>query len=227
VKILALETTERLATVAALEGNRLLAERELSPRQRSAQSLAPGIQALLREVGWRPRDVQLVALPVGPGSFTGLRVGATTAKMFAYAVGADVLGVNTLEVVAQRAPADVSALEIALDAQRRQVFAGRFVRDADGHLAWRTETHLEDESDWLARLAPPAAVSGPALRKLRDRVPEGVPVVDESLWTPTAAAAGRLASRHYQAGRRDPLWTLVPTYYRASAAEEKWRERNQ
>jgi tRNA threonylcarbamoyladenosine biosynthesis protein TsaB len=220
-----LETTERIATVAALEGDRLLAERELSPRQRSAQSLAPGIQALLREVGWKPDEVQLVALPVGPGSFTGLRVGVTTAKMFAYAVGAEVLGVNTLEVVAQRAPADAAVLEVALDAQRRQVFVGRVARDAEGRLTWQTETHLEDEADWLARLAPPAAVSGPALRKLRDQVPAGVAVVDESLWTPTAAAAGRLAWRHHQAGRRDDLWTLAPHYYRPSAAEEKWRER--
>ena len=85
----------------------LLAELSLDHTQRSAQSLAPAIEALLTQVGWLPRDVQLVAVSVGPGSFTGLRVGVTTAKVFAYAVGAEVLGIDTLEAHRRRSPGRV------------------------------------------------------------------------------------------------------------------------
>jgi len=89
VRILALETTEMAGSLAAMHDGKLLAELELDPRQRTAQSLAPGMKTLLAKVAWRPADVELVAVTIGPGSFTGLRLGITTAKTFAYALGAE------------------------------------------------------------------------------------------------------------------------------------------
>ena len=89
MRILALETTEMAGSLAAMHDRKLLAEIELDSKQRTAQSLAPGMKTLLAEAGWRPTDVELVAVTIGPGSFTGLRLGVTTAKTFAYAVGAD------------------------------------------------------------------------------------------------------------------------------------------
>ena len=65
----------------------MLAEQPLDPTRRSAQTLAPAIATLLDAVEWRPADVELVAVATGPGSFTGLRIGVTTAKAFAYAAG--------------------------------------------------------------------------------------------------------------------------------------------
>jgi tRNA threonylcarbamoyladenosine biosynthesis protein TsaB len=103
MRILAIETTDKTGSVAAMADDNLLADLMLDRTQRSAQSLAPAISRLLKQVGWLPADVQLVAVSIGPGSFTGLRVGVTAAKVFAYAVGAEVLGVNTLEAVAANA----------------------------------------------------------------------------------------------------------------------------
>ena len=91
-----------------------------------ASSLAPGIAAALEKAGLRPGDVHCVAVTRGPGSFTGLRVGVATAKVFAYAVGADVLGLDTLEVIAAAAPPQVSSLWVAIDAQRGDVVAAPF-----------------------------------------------------------------------------------------------------
>jgi hypothetical protein len=79
---------------------------------------------------------------------------------------------------------------------------------------------------WLAELQRGDRVTGPALRKLRGGLPAGVEMVDESLWQPRASATGQLAWREYRTGRRDDLWTLVPRYYRASAAEEKRAQRD-
>ncbi|MEI6502464.1 MAG: hydrogenase expression/formation protein HypE, partial [Armatimonadota bacterium] len=75
---------------------------------------APAIHALLEQVGWLPRNVQLLGVAVGPGSFTGLRVGVTTAKVFAYAVGADLLCISALEAIAAAAPDDVAELSAVI-----------------------------------------------------------------------------------------------------------------
>jgi tRNA threonylcarbamoyladenosine biosynthesis protein TsaB len=224
VRILALETTEKSATVAALEDRRLLGAAQLDPTRRSAQTLAGGMKRLLADVGWRPADVQLVAVAVGPGSFTGLRVGVTTAKTLAYAVGAEVMGVNTLEVIAAQTPADAAAVWAVLDAQRNQVYAARFVRTQEG-LRTDRATEIRDVDAWLAMLTPGDVVSGPVLGKLAGRLPPGVVAVAAELWSPAAEQVGRLALVHYEAGERDDLWRLVPHYYRKSAAEEKYDER--
>jgi tRNA threonylcarbamoyladenosine biosynthesis protein TsaB len=225
MNVLALETTERVGSVAAMADANLLCELRLDPQKRSAQSLAPGIETLLDRVEWQPSDVDLVATTVGPGSFTGLRVGVTTAKSLAYSVGADILGVDTLDVVAARAPRSVQILSVAVDAQRAEVVAQTFERGQDGWLRPTGLAGLVDVDAWLGSLAPGTCVSGPVLRKLADRVPDRATVLDPQYWAPSAAAVARLAVRDYDAGRRDDVWSLVPRYSRRSAAEEKWQKR--
>ncbi|HEX5471854.1 MAG TPA: tRNA (adenosine(37)-N6)-threonylcarbamoyltransferase complex dimerization subunit type 1 TsaB, partial [Lacipirellulaceae bacterium] len=99
-RILAIETSGRHGSVATLGGEvgeaRLVGQLALTGDQRTAQSLAPAMQQLLAAAQWTPESLDLVAVTVGPGSFTGLRIGVTTAKAFAYAVGADIIRVNTL-----------------------------------------------------------------------------------------------------------------------------------
>jgi tRNA threonylcarbamoyladenosine biosynthesis protein TsaB len=221
VRILALEATETIGSVAAMYDGSLLAEFELNPRQRSAQSLAPAVRSLLRHVGWHPAEVDLVAVTSGPGSFTGLRVGVTTAKAFAYAAGAEILGVDTLETIAGRAPGPVQILSAAIDAHRGEVVARSFQRDREDWPQPTGDARLLPIEAWLGGLPAGAVVTGPVLRKLADRVPAHLTVLDSQYWAPTAAAVARLAARLYAAGRRDDLWTLVPRYFRRSAAEEK------
>jgi tRNA threonylcarbamoyladenosine biosynthesis protein TsaB len=224
VRILALETAEMAGSVAALEGPRVLAERWLDAAQRSAQSLAPAVSALLAEVGWQPTDVQLVAVTTGPGSFTSLRIGVTTAKAFAYAAGCEILGASTLEVIACRAPAEVAKVIAVMDAQRQQVFTATFERAAS---EWecREPTAIVDNSAWLAGLRAGDVVSGTGLSKLADRLPAGVLALDPSLWAPTAEATGQLAWQKYRTGQRDDVFTLLPQYYRRTAAEEQREKR--
>ncbi len=226
-RILALETSELTGSVAAAADGKVLAELQLDPRERSAQSLAPAIQALLGQVGWQPGEIRLVAATVGPGSFTGLRVGVATAKVFAYAIGAEVLGISTLEAIAAAAPDEVEAVSVAVDAQRGNVVAQSFRRDPQagapaGWLKAAGDRALLPLDLWLAGLPPGFAVSGPVLKKWTDPLPEGLAMLDREFWCPTAANVARLAHRDYLAGRRDDLWNLLPLYSRPSAAEEKW-----
>ncbi len=226
MKILALETTDPVGTVAAMDDGNLLLELELNRQQRSAQSLAPGMKTLLDEVGWKPGEVQLVALTIGPGSFTGLRVGITMAKTFAYAIGAEILGVNTLETIAQAAPPSISALTAVVDAQRGEVATRSFMRGADNWLSPMGSERLITIDRWFEELTPGMVVAGPALGKFISRLPAHVTALDQKYWSPRAAMVARLAHRHYAAGRRDDLWSLVPHYSRPSAAEEKWEAKD-
>ena len=225
MRILALETTERVGSVAAWRDGNLLLQNDLDPNQQSARSLAPILRDLLGQVGWRPGDVGLVAVSQGPGSFTGLRVGVSTAKTFAYAVGAEVLGVDTLQTIAAAAPDDLSRLAVAVDAQRGEVVAQRFERGDDGLPKPVDSPHLLPIDAWLAGLPPGCNVSGPVLRKLAGRLPAHIVPLESSYWRPTAANVARLAARDYAAGRHDDLWSFVPRYCRPSAAEEKWAKR--
>ena len=212
-------------TVAVMTDGKLLLELELNPQQRTAQSLPPGIEILLERVGWKPADVQLVALTIGPGSFTGLRIGVTMAKTFAYAVGAEVLGVNTLETIAEAAPANFSAVTAVIDAQRGDVVLRQFSRGSEGLLMPTGDQQLISIDRWLQDLPAGMAVTGPALAKLASRLPAHVTALDEKYWTPRAAMVAQLAHRQYATGRRDDLWTLAPQYSRRSAAEEKLQGR--
>lgn len=237
MRILALETSTRQATVAALEDNRLLGQTELDPAQRTAQAFAPAIARQLLAVGWRACEVQLIVVSQGPGSFTGLRVGVTAAKTLAYAVRAEVLGVNTLQVIADQSPAAVERLDVVTDAQRRQLFVAHFRRRGEAlemvgdvqivnNDAWLESLAMAEESGETSREtgdgeAARRWVSGVGLARLRADLPDGVSVVAEQCWSPQASTLGRVGYRQYARGRRDDLWKLVPHYYRQSAAEEK------
>lgn len=219
--ILALETSGRRGGVAVLRGEKLLANGEIPADARTAATLTPLIAEQLEQAHLTLQQINLTAVPSGPGSFTGLRVGVTTAKTLAYVLGCDVLGLNTLEVIAQQVPAEVDAVWAVLDAQRQQLFAARFERDPCGRMRPVESTAIIDNADWLARLRGGESVTGPGLRRLQDRLGSDVHVVDSQFWEPRAETVARLAKRHYDAGRRDDFWKLVPQYFRQSAAEEK------
>jgi tRNA threonylcarbamoyladenosine biosynthesis protein TsaB len=220
MRLLALETSTTAGSVAAFADERLLAELTLDAGQKSARSLAPAMAELWKTIGWKPADVEMIAVGVGPGSFTGLRVGLTTAKTLAYAVGASVIGVNTLLAIAHRAPPDVERLWAIIDAYRGQVFAALVEREPNKPPTELEPTAAIDEAAWLARLSSGDVVTGPGLVKLRDRIPSGVVALPEALWPATAKAVGEIGWQQYMAGARDDLWALAPQYYRRSAAEE-------
>ena len=127
MKILALETIGVSASVALLEDGMEVRTVRLDAGEKSARALVPAVQRLLGQSGWKPEDIGLVAVAEGPGSFTGLRVGITFAKTFAYTVHAAVIGVPTLEALAAGTPAECSPLSVAMDAQRGDVVVQDFV----------------------------------------------------------------------------------------------------
>jgi tRNA threonylcarbamoyladenosine biosynthesis protein TsaB len=224
LRILAVETSGLAGSVAAMQDGTLLAELPLNPAQRGAQSLAPALVELLRQVAWKPHDAQVVAVSVGPGSFTALRVGVTTAKTFAYVVSADILGIGTLEAIAaQMADVDEGRhIATAIDAQRGDVYAALYRRRAAFDHEDLQAPIICRADDWIAGLTAETLVSGQALEKLADRLPRGIRVAPCDAWRPMASTIARLAAAKYTLGERGDVWKLAPLYLRKSAAEEKF-----
>lgn len=227
--VLAIETSTTSGSVALLDGETCLVERTLELGQAHGQSLIPGIQQLLSERGILPRDCGMIAVSIGPGSFTGLRVGVVCAKTWAYATRIPAVGVPTFAAIAENATDDVLSLQVIADAQRGDLFVGHFHRqDCAGQTrAWATDGKIEivAAETWAARLTATDAVSGPGVPKVAELIAGRTRVLDADLCQARASWIGRLGFREAQANRLSDPWKLEPLYLRRSSAEDKWDAR--
>ena len=126
--LLGFDTATPAVTVALHDGDRVLAARDAVDARRHGELLAPTIDELLRSVGATPGDVTDVAVGVGPGPFTSLRVGLVTATTFAAALDLPVHGVCSLDVIAWDVEAD-GPFAVATDARRREVYWATYSAD--------------------------------------------------------------------------------------------------
>jgi len=216
---LSIETSGRAGSIALLNDGRLLEEVELAASgRRHARTLVPEIGRLVQQHGLSPRQIGLLAVSLGPGSFTGLRVGIVCAKTFAYAIGCPLIGIDTFLAVAA-AQEQSDHVWVIDDALRGDVCAGEYVRR---HGTWtpRTLPQLLSAEDWHAQLDPQIPVSGPGVDRFVDLL-AGHPLMDVSLRHPRAEIVARQGRDLFLSGRVSDPWTLEPFYMRRSAAEEK------
>jgi tRNA threonylcarbamoyladenosine biosynthesis protein TsaB len=163
----------------------------------------------------------------GPGSFTSLRVGVSTAKAIAWATGARLLGVSGFEVIARQAARFVGAgsmpIEIGYDAGRGEVFAATATPDAASPSAWTVgPASLLAAGDWIATRPQGAVVSGPALDLLVDACAArgDLRIVPGPARAPSAAEAAAVATLRAAAGEADAPHSLLPDYLRPSYVQE-------
>jgi tRNA threonylcarbamoyladenosine biosynthesis protein TsaB len=223
-RFLLLETSGRVGLVALAEGAVLRAQRRLDETRRHARDLAPAVADLLREQGWKARELSAVIVGRGPGSYTGLRVGLMSAKTLAFATGCTLIGIETFTAIARQVPEECTRVDVIADAQKDLIYVQAFGRAGQ---EWRPENELAIRpfAQWLAERLPDAWVSGPGLVKWRAKVPAEVPCVAEEEWNPTVESLLVLGLARYCAGERDDVYALEPLYLRASSAEEQWRGR--
>ena len=224
MRILAIETACPPGSIALAEVHADTAEvtmvtfHAIDDARRTTRTFAVILQDVLARAGWQPSDIDLVAVTDGPGSFTGLRIGVTAAKVFAYATNAEVVGLNTLEVIARQVASDYEGVvEAVLNAQRGELFAARFHTDGK-QLEVVKPTSIIAAEKWLAERVDDALVTGPGLVKYEAELAEAN-VADSGIWIPRADTLAKAAAT--QAGAAANPKLLAPNYYRKSAAEEK------
>ena len=154
--LLAIDTSTSAIAVALHDGTRTLAEHTTLDARRHTEHVAPGIAAVLAEAGKTPEDVDAVAVGVGPGPFTGLRVGMVTAAVFAHARGIPVHGVCSLDALAHgavRSGAVDAEFVVATDARRKEVYWARYAAVPGTGGAGRRAVRLTDPAvDYPARV---------------------------------------------------------------------------
>ncbi len=177
--LLAFDTATPAVTVALHDGDRVVAERTVVDPLRHGELLAPGISAVLTEAGIGRRALTGIAVGVGPGPFTGLRVGLVTARTLAAVLAVELFGVCTLDVLAYQSGNDptlsssVTAMVgsgpflVATDARRKEVYWARYADPVT-----RVEGPAVDRPD---RVAGPGPVVGRGALLYPDSFPQAVP----------------------------------------------------
>ncbi len=182
--ILAIDTSSAMTSVALVDGMDVLASAAHVDARRHAEVLAPMVQRVIDDAGVTPR---LIACGVGPGPYTGLRVGIATAQGLAAAWDIPVVGACSLDVLAAEAvhAGTVDAFTVASDARRREVYWARY--DADG---------VRIDGPYVGR---PSAIAGPCVGEgahIHDLTPNPCP----ELRFPSAVMLGRLVGRLLEDG---------------------------
>jgi tRNA threonylcarbamoyl adenosine modification protein YeaZ len=128
VLLLAFDTATPAVTAALHDGQRVLAETVTVDARRHGELLAPSIAKVIADAGAEPRDLTAVATGVGPGPYTGLRVGVVTARVFGETLSLPVYGVCTLDVVARAAAGAAAGREFlaVTDARRKELYWARY-----------------------------------------------------------------------------------------------------
>ncbi len=242
MKILGLDTAAAIASVALVEDGKIILE-ELCPGKREgeifsvpikranhAETVLPLIDNVLKKAGLSLSEISALAVSIGPGSFTGLRIGLSTVKGLAYGWKIPVVGVPTLHAVAARVTEWDGLICPFLDARKKEVYAALFRKKA-GTLERLTEDLVsppENILQLIQSLKTPepclfigdgSQVYGNLIRSSFLR--NGVLVTLGECYASTAAAVARLAEARIQKNEFDPIGPLVPLYLRPSEAEVK------
>ena len=225
MKILALESATLSGGAALLDGERLVGETTLSIALTHSERMMAVVDRLLADCGWSPRDLQGLAVSIGPGSFTGLRVGVATIKGLALALDLLVAPVPTLDALAATLPFAAAPVCPLLDARKGEVYCSLY--------RWQGDA-MERQWDYLAlapdaaaaRLDGPVIVLGdgvatcrPYLARLGDAVMEAPP----ARRLPSPGVVAQLGHALLSGGKGVDAEVLAPLYLRPSEAELKAR----
>lgn len=226
--LLAIETSTRIGSVALFDGGRVVAHRVLDDRSKHGSALAPAIEGIAE---LDLAKVDAYALSIGPGSFTGLRIGLAFVKGLAVVHPRPAIAVSTLEILARQifdAHPDAALALPLVDARRSEVYAGLYRRAFDPDQI-AIDPGLPEAAYPIAAVAVGAREVGKGASIIA--AGDGVlldhgsdppwTVADRAIWTPDACTLGRIAERRFQLGDCVDVLSLEPAYLQLSPAESQ------
>lgn len=227
MKILALESSAKACSVAITEDNQVLAQIFLNNGLTHSKTLLPAVSHLLEQCDQTLSDMDVFAVAVGPGSFTGLRIGVSTVKGLSYGLDKPCAPCSTLASMAwQLKHLEGYTVVCTMDARKNQVYHSRFLikDDIPQRLSPDTALSISDLAKELEEISGPKILVGDGATLCRQTL-ENIEIAPDSLRLQTAFS---VALEGYQLAQKHLLVTsdaLVPVYHRLSQAERERLEK--
>ena len=233
MSILSIDTSSQVSSVAVLSAERVAAEISMQGALTHSETLMPHIEMALRMARVEKSELEGIAVSIGPGSFTGLRIGLASAKMMAYALHIPLIAVPTLEALAHHYICEGVRLVPMMDAQKGNVYAQEFVWRMDGDALKLQEIRplailpLTEVIAGLENAEQPVILLGDAMQKKTTlALPANVRLAPIHARMPRAACVGLAALTRLARGEMDDPVTAAPLYLRRSEAEVLWEKRH-
>jgi tRNA threonylcarbamoyladenosine biosynthesis protein TsaB len=224
--VLGIETSTRQGGVAIIGAERVVCETVLNVEATHSERLLPAVDYALDEAGMTLEGLGGIAVSIGPGSFTGLRIGLSTAKGLAYATGLPLVGVPTLEAMAWTLPAARWQVCPVLDARKQEVYAALFRHEPEGLRRTMDDAAMAPE-DLCRLIRNPTLFLGDGVDAyaalFRERLGERMLLPPLASRGARPASVAELGRRRLLRGERDAPDSLVPRYLRPSEAELRRR----
>ena len=228
MKILSLDTSATVASVAIAEGSTPLAQYTLNAKNTHSETLLPMVESALKALSLTASDIDLFALSAGPGSFTGVRIGAATIKGLSFGSGKPCVEVSTLEALAQNLVFKAGIICPVMNARRSQVYTALF--ESDGKALTRlmpdSALSIEELDEILSQYATPISLVGDGYEICERGFSKTVPCfVPEALRLQSALSVAAIALKKYESGEVCTDSALSVNYLRPSQAERERAER--
>lgn len=226
--VLGIDTSGSRGALGLLRGEEVLGEAQLTGKGAFSEQLLPSIHRLLGQAGLQPGDLGLLAVAIGPGSFTGLRIGLATTKGLAYTLSSPTVGLVSLEILAASSGMGGEAIATALPARPGWLYTARY-RCQAGQVGCIEPPAMESFEDWVGRIDSSVWLLGEGVLKYRKEIesiaPEARIVPDEERHYPRGVEVARLGKREFDHSGGTAAERLTPFYLQASIAEVRWKER--
>ncbi len=216
MKILGVDTSTPIGSIGLIDGDNLVAEYTLNIVHAHSSRLMPAIDQILMWANLTVRDLDGYAVAVGPGSFTGVRIGVATIKSLCYAIKKPIIGVSTLAAIAYTLRYTDGLICPILDARRNEVYGAIF---HGGKTLERQSDDLCLPIDaFLDRIDGPALFVGDGLKRytpaIRERLGEATIFADAIFNVPRGANVARLGYERLRKGEADDYFSITPNYVR-------------
>jgi tRNA threonylcarbamoyladenosine biosynthesis protein TsaB len=228
MKLLALDSSSIVATAALIDEDKIIGEMIVNHKKNHSQKLMPLIQQLLNETEVNIQEVDAFGVCIGPGSFTGIRIGLSTAKALAQVGNKPLVGISTLEGLAFNLPYSRGIICPILDAQREQIYTGLYKWEGNQMFSI-VEDHAIAVEDWIEELRKRAEtihLIGDGIPKFastfKERLGEKVSIAPITARMPRASSIANLALQKVIGGEANDYKSVVPHYIRKSQAEQKF-----
>lgn len=228
MKILSIDSSATVATVALTEDGRLLAEYTLNNGNTHSETLLPMVESVLKTYGITIDGVDAFAATTGPGSFTGVRIGAATVKGLAFGTEKPCFEVSTLEAIAENLSCRKGLICPVMNARRSQVYTALFRSDGETltRLMPDSAMSLSELDDLLSAYGEPVSFSGDGYGITVNAMKKTEYIsTPERLRHQSAASVGSVACRMANVGESVSDKELKVTYLRPSQAERERLER--